>query len=292
MEDSYHVLLIMKRLIWITAVMAAMAWAGTVSAQPLVLGIHPYRPHTELQQMFAPLADFLSQRTGRKVEVRIGESYQSHFNAIVHSQVDLAFIGPALFVQMTQRHDMPNLLARLEVNGHSTFTGKIITRQGSGIHAIEDLAQCHFAFGSSSSTMSHLVPRQIMFEAGIDVDDLAGHQFYSSHNNVALAVLAGDADAGAVKEAVFEKYRPKGIVSIATTPEISEHLFIAPVGADQALIDMLRRHLLSLTAESPETKPVLSPIKKTATALVTADNKDYQKLREILTALRNRGVVE
>lgn len=128
MEDSYHVLLIMKRLIWITAVMAAMAWAGTVSAQPLVLGIHPYRPHTELQQMFAPLADFLSQRTGRKVEVRIGESYQSHFNAIVHSQVDLAFIGPALFVQMTQRHDMPNLLARLEVNGHSTFTGKIITR--------------------------------------------------------------------------------------------------------------------------------------------------------------------
>ncbi|MEW8195047.1 MAG: PhnD/SsuA/transferrin family substrate-binding protein, partial [Candidatus Thiodiazotropha sp.] len=182
--------------------------------------------------------------------------------------------------------------ARLEIDGKPTFTGKIFTREGSDIRTLRDLKGRHFAFGSSSSTMSHLVPRQVIFEAGIDVEDFASYNFYSSHDNVALAVLAGDADAGAVKEAVFDKYHHKGIIAIATTPEISEHLFIAPANTDPDKVSLLRQHLLGLTAGSPETNQVLYPIKKTATALVSVEEGDYQKLRDVIAELRVRGVVK
>lgn len=281
-----------KRLVRIAVLTFIGISTAAFSTDSLILGIHPYLSHAELQKMFTPLALFLSQGTGRAVEVRIGESYETHFNAIVQGQLDLAYVGPALFVRLLETNRAPKLLARLETSGNPTFTGKIITREGSDIHTLDDLKGCHFAFGSVSSTMSYLVPRQMLYEAGIDVEDFASYQFYNSHDNVALAVLAGDADAGAVKEAVFDKYRPKGLVSIATTPAIAEHLFIAPATADPDTVRLLREHLLSLSADNPVTGKVLYPIKKTATALVNVKASDYQQLRDIFTALRDRGVIE
>jgi phosphonate transport system substrate-binding protein len=263
-----------------------------LSNDSLILGIHPYRSHDEIRKMFTPLADFLSQRIGQAVEVRIGESYESHLNAIIQGRMDLAYIGPAPLVQLKDRNVAPYLLARLEIGGKSTFTGKIFTREGSDIRTLKDLKGRHFAFGSFSSTMSHLVPRQLLFEAGIDVEDFASYNFYNSHDNVALAVLSGDADAGSVKEAVFDKYRHKGLVAIASTPEISEHLFIAPPGTDPDKVRSLKQCLLSLSAGSSISKQVLYPIKKTATALVSVKDDDYKKLSDMMSKLRARGVVK
>lgn len=260
------------------------------SSESLVLGVHPYRPHNELLQMFKPLAGFLSRQLGQLVVVRVGDSYQAHQDAIIRGDVDFAYIGPSLFVTMSQNDVGFPILARLEVNGKPTFTGKIIVRKESDLHTLEELKQCHFAFGSPSSSMSHLVPRQMLYEAGIDIDDFSGHRFYSNHNNVALAVLAGDADAGAVKEAIYDKYRGQGIIAIGSTAEISEHLFIATQNTDPILVTKLRQTLLSLSRQNEMTDVVLKPIKKSATALVPANYQNYQALREILDALRKRGV--
>jgi phosphonate transport system substrate-binding protein len=282
----------MRPLAWIVGIFFICITTVSYGIDALVLGIHPYRAHNELRLMFAPLVNFLSQRIGQPIEIRIGESYESHLNAIIKGQLDLAYVGPALFVQLKDEQVIPHLLAKLEVKGKSTYTGKIFTREGSDIKNLKDLKGRHFAFGSSASTMSHLVPRQMLFEAGIDVEDFASYGFYSSHDNVALAVLAGDADAGAIKEAVYDKYQGKGLVAIATTPEISEHLFIAPASTDPAKAGLLRQQLLSLSANMPETRQVLQPIKNSATALVEVNDGDYKKLRKIVANLRTRGVVK
>lgn len=260
------------------------------STESLVLGIHPYRPHTELKLMFQPLANFLSQQVGRKIEVRVGDSYQSHHDAILNGDVDIAYIGPSLFVSVIEKYEDIPVLARLEVNGKPTFTGKIIVRENSGFHLLKDLEQHRFAFGSPSSTMSHLVPRQMLHDEGIDIDDFSGHHFYNNHNNVAIAVLAGDADAGAVKEAVYDKFRERGIVAIGTTMEVSEHLFIATRKLNSQLSDKIKYVLLSLNQNNPTTNSVLKPIKQTATALVEVSSEDYRGLQKILNALRGRGV--
>lgn len=282
----------MRPLARIVAIVLACFSAVSQGKGSLILGIHPYRPHHELRLMFTPLADFLSRRIRLPIEIRIGESYESHLNAIIKGQLDLAYIGPGLLVRLKDMHITPYLLARLDVKGRSTFTGKIFTREGSDIRTLQDLKGRHFAFGSISSTMSHLVPRQMLYEAGIDVDDFASYNCYSSHDNVALAVLAGDADAGAVKEAVYDKYHGKGLVVVATTPEISEHLFVAPASMDPVKVRLIQEQLLSLSVDRPETKRVLRPIKKTATALVNVQVGDYKKLSEIIASLRARGVIK
>ncbi|MBW9268029.1 MAG: PhnD/SsuA/transferrin family substrate-binding protein [Candidatus Thiodiazotropha sp. (ex. Lucinisca nassula)] len=277
---------------WVLSGLAAWLFVSTIvyASESLVMGVHPYRPHNELKEMFQPLANYLSLELGQTIEVRIGDSYQSHHDAILDGDVDFAYIGPSLFVTLTlSNNDIP-LLARLEVNGKPTFTGKIIVSDDSEISDIEDLRQRRFAFGSRSSTMSHLVPRQMLYEAGIDLDDLAGYRHYSNHNNVAMAVLAGDADAGAVKEAVFEKYKRHGIVAIGTTEAVSEHLFIGTMNTDSQLLDELKTALLKLDHKNSDTASVLKPIKQTATALVQTSLQDYDGLREILITLEQRGV--
>jgi len=66
----------------------------------------------------------------------------------------------------------------------------------------------------------------MMRQAGVTIDKLAGHAFLKNHHNVALGVLLGNFDAGAVKEDVFDEYRQQGLKTLKKTPPISEHLFV------------------------------------------------------------------
>ncbi|WP_052716465.1 phosphate/phosphite/phosphonate ABC transporter substrate-binding protein [Magnetospira sp. QH-2] len=256
---------------------------------PLVLAIHPYRPATTLVQVFQPLADILGQSLGRTVQVDISYDYQTHVDRIQRDQVDLAYMGPAAFVGMWANGDPKRLLGRLEIAGAPTFHGMIVTSEGSPVHALSDLHGKRMAFGDPLSTMSHLVPRFMLLQAGVGESDLADMQFLGSHDDVALGVLMGRFDAGAVKQEVFDKYGPRGLRGLQATPEISEHVFVASDRLDQTQVDKLRRTLIGLAGHK-EGLTALRSIKSTASGIVSATVEDYRNLRDILADLKKRGI--
>lgn len=266
----------------------ATASSGQESA-PLRLGVHPYLDHAEIRERFAPLAVYLGRRLKRPLRVTVGQSYADHRKAIVAGDVDIAYLGPALFVKLITESGSFPLLARLEVRGRPTFHGKIIARNDSGIRTLADLNDRHFAFGSRSSTMGHLLARHALLQAGIGLENLAGYQFVGSHDNVALAVLAGDADAGAVKEEVLQAYNTGLLRVIAESDPISEHLFIATHETPPALVEQIRHALLEVHRQ-PEGAHVLESIKPGATALVAVHESDYDGLSAILNTLQSLGV--
>ncbi len=279
------------RLRYFTTALLLLLDIASASAQspPLLLGVHPYLDHNEIRDRFSPLADYLGRRLQRSVRVTVGQSYSDHSKAIVNGDVDIAYLGPALYVKLIREHNRFPLLARLEVRGTPTFRGKIIAREDSGIHTLADLNNRHFAFGSRSSTMSHLLPRYTLLQAGIGVEHLAGYQYLVSHDNVALAVLAGDADAGAVKEEILGQY-PSGLLRvIAESDPISEHVFVASRKLPAAQIEVIRRALLEAHLE-PNGAELLGSIKSGTTALVPARDSDYDGLKIILSKLQSLGV--
>jgi phosphonate transport system substrate-binding protein len=146
-----------------------------------------------------------------------------------------------------------------------------------------------FAFGDPDSTMSHLVPRYMLLEAGIDVEDLSHYDFLASHHNVALGVLVGEFLAGAVKEEVFYEYEERGLKALAWTPELSEHLFVASRKLPAETVEDLREALLGL-ADEPGGDEVMNSIKLGVTAFVPAADIDYDNLREILRVIKESGV--
>lgn len=255
----------------------------------LTLGVHPYLSTVELMKRFNPLAERLGGRIGARVEIRISKNYQEHIDLIGGNKLDIAYLGPASYVKLVDAYGKRPIIARLEVGGRPDFQGVIIAAKDSLLHSITDLKGKRFAFGDPDSTMSHLVPRYMLWEAGIGVNELSDYSFLKNHNNVALGVLMGDYDAGAVKEEVFYKYEKRGLKALAWTPRISEHLFVARGDLEPALVEKARDFFRDL-ANSDDGAEALRSIKESATGAAAAEDADYDNLRKIMRAFERLGV--
>ncbi|MBL1277578.1 MAG: phosphate/phosphite/phosphonate ABC transporter substrate-binding protein [Ectothiorhodospiraceae bacterium] len=258
-------------------------------ADELLLGIHPYKSAKILHKSFAPLAEVISRATGKPVRIVIAKDYQQHIQQVGKSKLDIAYMGPVSYVQLVARYGPMPMLARLEINGSPTFQGHIFARATDTIRTLNDIKGKQFAFGNPASTMSHLVPRHMLWKAGVGAENLAGFDFLGNHTNVALAVLSGKYDAGAVKEEVFHKNKSRGLRSIAVTPKLSEHLFVANTNLPKQQFDIIRKAMLSLHQQK-NGMVTLRGIKKTMTALVPVKDNDYDNLRQILKELASIGV--
>lgn len=257
----------------------------------LTLGIHPYKSPTKLINAYKPLADYLSEKIGLPVKIVISKDYKSHIYAVGEDKYDLAYMGPASYVRLVDQFGKKPLIACQEVNGKPTFQGKIIVRKDSDLESLKQLKGKNFAFGDPASTMSHLVPRYMLYRAGIRTDNLGHYKFLGSHDNVALSVLAGDYDAGAVKEAVFFKYEARGLRVLETTPELTEHNFVASSTLESVIVEKLRQAFYAL-AKNPEGKTILTSIKPGITAMRPVKDEDYENLREILRGLKSIGALQ
>lgn len=252
--------------------------------QPIIFGIHPYLQSEVLQQRFKPLADYLSEQLGVPVIVKVGTSYQHHIRAVGSDQIDIAFLGPSQYIYVTERFGPKPLLVRMETNANPTFKGHIVVQDNSPIQRIEQLRGKRFAFGDPDSTMSSLVPQAMLLKSGIGLDDLGGYRHYSNHDNVAITVLAGDADAGGVKEEVYLKYRDQGLRSLMPSPYVSDHVFVTRSTMPANEVRRIAEILKDIRDESLVTR-VLKPIKAGMTGLVSVSDSDYDSLRELLKRL-------
>ncbi|OUD12828.1 phosphate/phosphite/phosphonate ABC transporter substrate-binding protein [Thioflexithrix psekupsensis] len=253
-----------------------------VIAEKLRLTIHPYLTAQELMTKFMPLVDYLTVETGLDIELMISADYEQHVEQLGKNQIDVAYVGPFLYVKLIRDYGEKPLLARLEINGRPTFRGAIVTGQSrEKIGQLSHLIGKRFAFGSKESTMGYLVPYYLLKQEGIDLEQLAYYEFLGSHDNVAMSVLMGEFDAGAVMEDIFYKYQEKGLNLLALTPEISEHLFATRSDLPQEQIEKLRQALLSIL-QHPDSKTVLAAIKSNLTNFVPVTDSDYDSLRIIM----------
>lgn len=257
--------------------------------EPLVLGVHPYLSHDEIVTRFTPLANYLSRAIGRPVEVRVGRTYNEHINAIGGDAIDIAYMGPAPYVEMVKRYGKKPLLARQVIDGNPYLRGEIVVRQDSPFRTLTDLKGKCFLFGDVNSTMSYILPQRMLEEAGVPLNRLGSYRSLEGHKNVALAVLAGSCDAGAVKSEVFREYEPKGLRALAELPSVADHVFVANARLPSSLLAKLRTLFIKLN-ELPEGKSIMTGIHPQMTALVPAKDSDYNKLRVLMKSRTISGL--
>ena len=251
--------------------------------ETIVLGIHPYQPDKNLQEMFAPLADHLALATGLSVEIRVGSNYEEHIHAIGVGLVDLAFMGPAGYVNLTLLFGDHPILGKIVTNGEPVFRGHIVVPENSPLTSLEELAGQRLAFVDRYSTM-YLVPYAMMKQAGLTQEDLSGLSFLGSHPNVALGVLAGDFVAGAVKAEVFLEFANRGLRSLSPTMEIPEHVFVASDSLDAEHQTEIWTALMELNSTEIGVR-ILQSIKPSITGVIAGEDADYDQLRGLLKFL-------
>lgn len=285
MSDSRLKVMFWALLFFCSFLLNGMAYAQ----EPLSLGLYPYLSATELIKRFSPLTNYLGRKIGRPVMIKLAKDYQEHINLAGKDKFDITFMGPVSYVQMVDRYGKKPVLARFEMSGKSTYQGIIIIAKESKLHTMADLNGKKFAFGSQDSTMGHHMPRFMLYKAGVTIDKLAGYKFFENQENVALGVLMGEYDAGAVREAIYNMYAKEGLKALAKTPPIPEHLFVASNRLPSKTVSALREAMYHLM-DSEEGRTIMSLIHKEMTGLIPANDSDYNNLRAILRALEKADI--
>lgn len=250
------------------------------SQQQLTLLIHPFLPPPEIFKKFTPLAEYLSKETGKKIDIKIPPSYQAHIDAVGKDQMDLAYMGPVAYVEMRQLYGKKPLLACQEVNGKPFLHGMIIVRSDSPIKTLAELPGKRFAFVDRESTMGYVLPRFMLHEAGVRVSQLAQGDFLKSHTNVALGVLNGFYEAGAIKDETYDSYQKRGLKILAKSPPIQEHILVASPQLPEPQLAALGQALHAL-----KSKEVLTAIQSNLTGFVPVKDADYDSLRQVMQSV-------
>ena len=168
-------------------------------------------------------------------------------------------------------------------NGEPFFRGHIVVTENSPLESLKELSGKRLAFVNRQSTM-YLVPYAMLKQAGLTQEDLAGQAFLGSHQNVALGVLAGDFAAGAIKEEVFLDFSKLGLRSLSATMNVPEHVFVASNQVTEDHLMTIRAALLNL-GTTPAGVLILQRIKSSVTAIVPAEDADYDQMRSLLKFL-------
>src|SRR6188768_3442985 len=144
-----------KNLIGRFLTVALLTGATASFAQPVfrVTAIPDESP-TELARKAAPLAKYLEQRLGTKVEFTPVTDYAAAVEALANKQVDLAWFGGFTFIQAQQRSG-GKVVPLVQREEDAKFKSVFITTD-DGIKSLTDLKGRNVSFGSQSSTSGHL----------------------------------------------------------------------------------------------------------------------------------------
>ena len=71
------------------------------------------------------------------------------------------------------------------------------------------------AYGDKASTSSHLIPKSVLAEKGLDVGRDYKEHFVGSHDAVAIAVQNGHAQAGGLSRPIFESLVERKVIDRA-----------------------------------------------------------------------------
>lgn len=261
------------------------ALSAAAQGAPLKLGVGLFQPDKERNDAtYRPLAQHLSAKLGRPVELRTVDSWEGLAKSLANGETDLALMGPWGYV-------LANHAARAQVVSTILYDGKpeyfalMITHPDSGINSVADLKGKTFAFGDKGSTSGYLIPLHFFMSQGIDPDKHFSKVLYTKHQAIETQVAAGQLDAGAdynrnrnamIEQGLIKAERSKVIWQSAPLPNdafaVSEALF-----KDKALVARLQAALAEV-GPMLKSQPNLLPLHYTG--FVTTDNGFYKPIRD------------
>lgn len=271
----------MKRFRTLIAAAATLLTLFTAGPSPAgesyVFGVHPFKSPAELATIFKPLIAYLEAETGAQISFRSSKDYAAFNEAFVKGEIDIAFMGPSIYAELSGLHpDKVKLAATALANGQPTFKGVIVAKKDSPIKSLAELKDKKFAFGDRDSTLSCFLPAAMLIEAG--VFDSLKYDFTGKHDNVATSVLNGMHDAGGLKPDVAEKYMDQGLKIIAESAPVFEHVIVAGNKVDGATLKKIQEALAKVKDPA-----VYTSIQKNYTGFTTTTKPgDYASLFEIM----------
>lgn len=230
------------------------------------------------------LKHYLETSLGKKIELVVTTDYSSMIEAMRHGRLDLAYFGPLSYVLAKSKSNI-EAFAALKKKGRTTYQAVVIANVSSGIRSIRDINGKDMAYGDVASTSSHLIPKSILADKGLEAKKNYREHFVGSHDAVAIAVQNGNAQAGGLSKPIFESLVERKIIDpakvhvIAESVPYPEYPWAMRSDLTPRLKEKIRNAFLGLTD-----KGVLKPFK--ADGFGAVSDKDYNVIRDLTHILK------
>jgi phosphonate transport system substrate-binding protein len=214
-------------------------------------------------KIYAPFLKYLESKTGRKFRIKFTERYEDTVENLGKGLTHFAAVGTLSYVIGEKKYGIRYLVSGVNKEGDPRYHAMIITRPKSRINDIGDLKGKSFAFGSKMSTQGHLIPRKMLEDHGITLQDLQYHVYTGSHVSAVKAVLNGECDAGGIQDALAKRLASDGKIKIIGFSEPYPSSLIAyNRSVDQDTVKAVRAALLEFEPDGKH-KDILSDWNKT-----------------------------
>jgi phosphate/phosphite/phosphonate ABC transporter binding protein len=254
----------------------------------LMMGVIPLDAPAEMYRRFTPLADYLTQAIGRRVELSTAVDFAQTLKDLQEGATQLAFLTPTTYVEAKKKFGAVLLVKALR-NGVPYTHSAIVAQAGGGISTVEAIKGKRFAFGDRMSTSSYLIPRAMLAEAGVGLGDLKDYAFLGHHDAVAAAVLAGEYDAGGIRESTAKQFESRGLAVIKTSTEIPEFNICVSKDLDRPTAERIKHALVAMGRKDTEQARSLTMIDRDYTGFTDAADSDYEEIRRIVDAMERTG---
>lgn len=246
--------------------------------EPYQLGVFPFLPPRELEDIFAPFAASIGEALGKEVQFHSAISYQNFMERADANQYDIAFVQPFDYVRLAdQQHYVP--LATVSEKLFAIF----VVKEGSPITKLEDLKGKVIAMPPAVAAVSRL-SLIYLHDHGIEPGAMVTVTHHRSHSSCLQQVLIGAADAcaTALPPIRFIQQRMKvKFTQIARTMEIPHTLFVANPTIPESERRVILDTILSWS-NSESGKQMLERARMKS--FVVVHDKQYDIIRRMLKA--------
>jgi phosphate/phosphite/phosphonate ABC transporter binding protein len=275
-----------------------VAQTATSKLAPLRIGLIPERDLFEQRKAYQLLALYLQKHLPHTptVELVTASSYKGILQDIQEGTVDVAFAGSLVAILAADRFDAQVLLKsesdRPGGRPLATYTGVLFVREDSPARSVTDLAGKRVA-GVRTTMGGAVFP--LYLSGQVPADQLFELVWAGTHEDVIREVVAGNVDAGAVKNTRLDAWELGPAQATIHSDRKFRRLSQGPAAPDNALVvrkdfDPVRRDavvaaLLGLHND-PEGQAVLAALSVRRFLPCTLD--EYGALYQMIDALGPR----
>ena len=210
----------MKRLVGSVLLCLAASLPAAWADQSLRLGILAFRPKTQAQSQWQPLATHLQSALGRPVALSVYDLTELEAAVAAHT-VDVVFTTPSHFIALKQHYGLSAPLAtqitRAGGSDVSVFGGVAFTRADRDtINSLADLVDSRIAITGIDFFGGYQMQAFEMLESGLPAPGPAQLMTIGMPQDLTVeAVLSGRADAGFVRTGILEALAREGKLDLA-----------------------------------------------------------------------------
>ncbi len=240
--------------------------------------------------LYQPMVGYLSEHTPLRFDLVLSRDYTDAVDRICSGDVEMASLGGLTYLQAESRCGARPLVRPRGIDGEPFYRSVFVVAAASPVRELSDLRGRRVAFASPWSTSGALVPIHELLEAGITLDELAEARFTGHHDSALKAVLRGDADAAAVKDASLARFRGAGLRILHASVRIPSVPIVTTRDCPDSIRDAVRAALLSIDPEDPQTMAEMSAWDpEFSHGFVSASSRDYDSLREMMRECESQG---